>query len=63
MLGCFVESSLGIAAAAQLSPLAKWADLDGAALLREDPFGPAVVSDGVIRIPRGAGLGVHPLGS
>lgn len=60
MLGCFVESSLGISAAAHLSPLAQWADLDGAALLRDDPFAPAVVEEGRIRIPRRAGLGVAP---
>ncbi len=60
MLGCFVESSLGISAAAHLAPLAKWADLDGAALLGRDPFGPAVVERGIINIPRTAGLGVTP---
>ena len=60
MLGCFVESSLGIAAAAHLSPLARWCDLDGAALLEDDPFRPPLVSAGVIRIPTQPGLGVLP---
>jgi L-alanine-DL-glutamate epimerase-like enolase superfamily enzyme len=37
-LGCMVESSLGIAAAAHLAPLADWVDLDGHLLLADDPF-------------------------
>ena len=61
MLGCMVESSLGIAAAAHLSPLARWADLDGAALLRHDPCRPSIVHEGTIHIPNGPGLGVEPI--
>ncbi len=38
MLGCMIETSLGIAPAAHLSPLVDYADLDGAALLKSDPF-------------------------
>ena len=38
MLGCMIESSVGITAAAQISPLVDYTDLDGAALLAEDPF-------------------------
>jgi len=60
LLGCFVESSLGIAAASHLAPLVQWADLDGAALLADDPFGPAPVERGRILPPAGAGLGVDP---
>ena len=37
MLGCMIESSVGISAAAQLLPLLDYADLDGAVLLRDDP--------------------------
>ncbi len=37
MIGCMIETSLGIAAAASLAPLADWADLDGALLLADDP--------------------------
>src|SRR5207247_2730210 len=36
MLGCMIESSLGITAAAHFAPLADYADLDGAALLSDD---------------------------
>jgi L-alanine-DL-glutamate epimerase-like enolase superfamily enzyme len=60
MVGCFVESSLGISAACQLAPLARWADLDGAALLAHDPFEGSSVSSGTIRLGTGPGLGVRP---
>ena len=59
MLGCMMESTLGIAAAVQLAPLADWVDLDGAALLADDPFvGPGIEPDGTIRFNREPGLGV-----
>src|SRR6185312_14372477 len=38
LLGCMTESSGGISAAAQLAPLADWVDLDGALLIKNDPF-------------------------
>ena len=38
MIGCFIESSVGIGAAAHLSPLADVADLDGNLLIVEEPF-------------------------
>lgn len=58
MCGCMVETSLGIAAAAQFAPLLDDADLDGAALLSDDPFcGPGFV-DGRVEMGSGAGLGV-----
>ena len=38
LLGCMVESSLGIAAGLQLAGLADYVDLDGALLLADDPF-------------------------
>jgi len=59
MLGCMVESSLGITAMAHLAPLANYADLDGAALLKDDPFVGATIESGVIRLPGGAGFGVR----
>lgn len=58
MLGCMVESSLGITAMAHLAPLANYADLDGAALLKADPFVGVTIEDGLIRLPAGPGLGV-----
>ena len=59
MLGCMIESSLGITAAAHLAPLANYADLDGAALLSDDPFVGASIEDGFIKLPAEPGLGVR----
>lgn len=59
MAGCMVESSLGITAAAHLAPLLDYVDLDGAALLADDPFTGATIAGGVVRIPEGPGLGVE----
>ena len=58
MAGCMLESSLGISAAAQLAPLLDYADLDGAALLSDDPFTGATIAGGAIALPDGPGLGV-----
>lgn len=58
MAGCMLESSLGISAAAQLAPLLDHADLDGAALLADDPFTGATIDGGRIALPTGPGLGV-----
>ena len=58
MLGCMIESSLGITAAAHLAPLVDYADLDGAALLSDDPYVGATIERGVIRLPTSPGLGV-----
>lgn len=58
MAGCMVETSLGVTAAAHFSPLVDFADLDGAALLRDDPYEGATIQGGVIQLPAGPGLGV-----
>ncbi len=59
MLGCMIESSLGIAAAVQVAPLADYLDLDGAALLADDPFaGPGIGPDGTVHFNDTPGLGV-----
>ena len=59
MCGCMVESSLGITAAAHLAPLLDYADLDGAALVTNDPYVGATIDNGVLRMPEGSGLGVE----
>lgn len=60
MVGCMIESTLGIAAALQLAPLCDYVDLDGAALLANDPFtGPGIDADGSLRFNREKGLGVR----
>jgi L-alanine-DL-glutamate epimerase-like enolase superfamily enzyme len=58
MIGCMVETSIAVTAAAQLSPLVDYADLDGNLLLADDPFEGVKVVDGRIVLPTGPGLGV-----
>src|SRR5262249_19554424 len=60
MLGCMIESSLGIAAAAQLGPQADWIDLDGHLLIANDPFSGLGGSDGHLTIGQRPGLGILP---
>jgi L-alanine-DL-glutamate epimerase-like enolase superfamily enzyme len=59
MLGCMVESSIGIAAAVQLSPLVDWVDLDGHLLLARDPARGLSLVDGRILPPGAPGIGVE----
>ena len=60
MLGCMLESTVGIAAGVQLAPLMDHLDLDGAILLANDPFaGPGMEPDGTVRFNDEAGLGVR----
>ncbi len=58
MVGCMIESSIGITAAAQLCPLVDLCDLDGAALLARDPYAGATIAGGRLRLPEGPGLGL-----
>jgi L-Ala-D/L-Glu epimerase len=61
MLGCMVESGLGIAAGAQVASLCDHVDLDGNLLLAEDPCPGVELADGV-QLPADApGLGVRVL--
>ena len=59
MLGCMTETSCAISAAAQLSPLVDWADLDGALLIANDPFEGTMVVDGQMVLTDGPGIGVR----
>jgi L-alanine-DL-glutamate epimerase-like enolase superfamily enzyme len=60
MLGCMVETSLGIAAAAHISGLFDFVDLDGAMLLADDPFVGIGYENGRILLLDAPGLGVRP---
>jgi L-alanine-DL-glutamate epimerase-like enolase superfamily enzyme len=60
MVGCMVESSIAITAAAQFTPLVDIVDLDGAALLAHDPYVGATIHGGQLRLPAGPGLGLSP---
>jgi L-alanine-DL-glutamate epimerase-like enolase superfamily enzyme len=59
MLGCMIESSVGITAAAHLSPLVDYADLDGHLLISNDPYAGLQTADGKIILPNAPGLGVR----
>jgi L-Ala-D/L-Glu epimerase len=59
MLGCMVESAIATTAAAHLSPLVDWADLDGPFLTARDPFSGVRYDRGKLLLPDGAGLGVR----
>ena len=59
MVGCMIETSIAITAAAHFTPLVDFADLDGAALTVDDPFAGASIDGGQIRLPDGPGLGVR----
>lgn len=58
MLGCMVETSIGISAAAQLAPMADYVDLDGHLLLADDPFEGIGGEAGLLSLTDRPGLGV-----
>jgi L-Ala-D/L-Glu epimerase / N-acetyl-D-glutamate racemase len=60
MLGCMVESQLGVAPAAAIASLADWVDLDGHLLLAEQPFTGLRFEDGRVLPSAEPGLGVSP---
>jgi L-alanine-DL-glutamate epimerase-like enolase superfamily enzyme len=61
MLGCMIESGLGIAAGAQVASLCDHVDLDGNLLLAEDPWPGVEFRDGVQLPSLRPGLGVMPV--
>jgi L-alanine-DL-glutamate epimerase-like enolase superfamily enzyme len=59
MIGCMIETSVGIAAAAALAPFADNLDLDGSLLISNDPFrGLVIAPDGTIHLSDQPGLGL-----
>lgn len=58
MLGCMIESSLAITAAAHLAPLVDYVDLDGHLLIDDDPYEGVQIEHGKLRLPDRPGLGV-----
>ncbi len=60
MLGCMLESGLGIAAGCCVAPLCDHVDLDGNLLLRDDPWPGVRLVDGVQVPSLDPGLGVSP---
>lgn len=60
MLGCMISSSVSVTAAAHLSPLVDYADLDGNLLIANDPFRGVQVKAGRLLLPDRPGLGLKP---
>ena len=58
MIGCMIESSLGITAAAHLTPLVDYADLDGNLLITNDPYTGVTLDNGKLILPKHPGIGV-----
>lgn len=59
MIGCMTETSCGISAAAQLSPKADWADLDGNLLIDNDPYEGMKIIEGKITLKDEPGIGIQ----
>ncbi|MFH0938118.1 MAG: dipeptide epimerase [Planctomycetota bacterium] len=59
MIGCMIESSVLITAAAHLTPLLDYADLDGNLLITDDPYcGVTLDRQARLRLPNTPGLGL-----
>lgn len=58
MIGCMTETSCAVSAAAQLSPLVDWCDLDGNLLISNDPFEGLKIVDGRVTLPDVPGIGI-----
>lgn len=58
MIGCMTETSCAISAAAQLSPMADWADLDGALLIKNDLFAGTKIINGKVTLNSLPGIGI-----
>ncbi|MCL5029861.1 MAG: dipeptide epimerase [Bacteroidetes bacterium] len=61
MLGCMTETSCAISAAAQLSPLVDWADLDGALLISNDVYEGTKIIDGKVTLSPLPGIGAKKI--
>jgi L-alanine-DL-glutamate epimerase-like enolase superfamily enzyme len=59
MIGCMTETSCAISAAAQLSPMADWADLDGNLLISNDIYEGAQVVNGKVTLLELPGIGIR----
>jgi L-alanine-DL-glutamate epimerase-like enolase superfamily enzyme len=58
MLGCMIETSLGVTAMAHLTGLADWLDLDAPLLITNDPFDGIRYDQTDIHLPDRPGIGV-----
>jgi L-alanine-DL-glutamate epimerase-like enolase superfamily enzyme len=58
MIGCMTETSCAVSAAAQLSPMADWADLDGNLLINNDCYDGMKISEGKVTLNERPGIGI-----
>ena len=58
MLGCMVESSVGITAASQIASLADKIDLDGNLLIKNDPYNGVMINNGNLTLLEKSGMGL-----
>ncbi len=58
MMGCMVETSIGVTAAAHIAPLCDYADLDGPLLIANDPYAGLRYESARLALPDAPGLGV-----
>jgi len=63
MIGCMTETSCAVSAAAQLSPLVDWADLDGNLLIKNDVFEGVKIIEGKVTLNELPGLGIKKMKS
>jgi len=61
MIGCMTETSCAVTAAAQLSPLTTWADLDGNLLISNDIYEGIKIVNGKVTLPDRPGIGINKL--
>lgn len=61
MIGCMTETSCAVTAAAQLSPMVDWADLDGNLLIANDCFEGMNIVKGQVTLSNLPGIGVTPI--
>jgi L-alanine-DL-glutamate epimerase-like enolase superfamily enzyme len=61
MIGCMTETSCAVSAAAQLSPLTDWADLDGNLLITNDVFEGMKIINGKVTLNNRPGIGIREI--
>ena len=61
MIGCMTETSCAISAASQLAPMADWADLDGALLIKNDVYNGTKIVNGKVTLSDSPGIGVRKI--
>jgi L-alanine-DL-glutamate epimerase-like enolase superfamily enzyme len=58
MIGCMTETSCAVSAAAQLSPMVDWADLDGNLLIKNDVYEGVKIKEGKVILNNKPGIGI-----